>query len=460
MRFDIVAWDDEHAAAPMDARETPQASVNRYTGRPADCDLTLVVLWSRIGTRLPPGVARPDGSPYASGTVWEYEDALAAGKPVFVYRRAETPKVDLGDADYERKCAQYDAVKAFIGGFENPDGSLRAGFTSYAAPPEFGKLLRQHLEAVVNERMAAQAPVAAAHIGPDDPQVSRILALVDELARKNRQIDEKEAEIAALRQANEALRRAAIARTLTAAAQPQASDEARAAGTALESGNTRPAEVLLRDQEQTAAQSSPGAADVPETQDRSHQAAELAREQGALAMGRDVRTALAAYLRAAEYEPDDIWTRFFIGDLSLQLGNSNAAIRSYQAGMLIAQKLAVTDPSNSQWQRDLSVSHNKIGDTHRAQGDLAGALKSYQAGMTIRQKLAAADPSHSGWQTDVAISAWKIGTLKGSPQSSAERRAVLEQGLRILDTLAQRELLAPTQAEWPALFRQAIAELQ
>ena len=67
--------------------------------------------------------------------MWEYEDALAAGKPVFVYRRMEKPKIDLDDADFDQKRAQYAAVKAFIGRFENPDGALRAGFTSYAAPP-------------------------------------------------------------------------------------------------------------------------------------------------------------------------------------------------------------------------------------------------------------------------------------------------------------------------------------
>ena len=44
--------------------------------------------------------------------------------------------------------------------------------------------------------------------------------------------------------------------------------------------------------------------------------------------------------------------------------------------MAIAQKLAASDPGNSQWQRDLWVSHNKIGDTQSAQGDQAGALKS------------------------------------------------------------------------------------
>ena len=128
--------------------------------------------------------------------------------------------------------------------------------------------------------------------------------------------------------------------------------------------------------------------------------------------------------------------------------------------MAIAQKLAASDPSNSQWQRDLSISHERIGDTQRAQGDLAGALKSYQAGMAIRQRLAASDPSNSEWQTDVAVLAWNIGTLKGSPQTAAERRVVLVQGLKVLDSLAQRHLLAPARASWPEMFRKVIAELQ
>ena len=128
--------------------------------------------------------------------------------------------------------------------------------------------------------------------------------------------------------------------------------------------------------------------------------------------------------------------------------------------MAIAQKLAASDASNSQWRRDLSVSHNTIGETQSAQGDLAEALKSYQAGMAIRQKLAAINPSNSQWQNDVAVSAWRIGTLKGSPQSAAERRAVLVQGLKVLDSLAQRQVLAPTQEGWPGMFRQAIAALQ
>lgn len=154
IRFEVVAWDDEHAASPMDASEPPQTSVNRYTGRPAECDLTLVILWSRIGTRLPAGLSRPDGSPFESGTVWEYEDAMAAGKPVFVYRRTEKVQIDIDDPNYAKKRAQYAGVEGFFDRFANPDDSLKAGFNVYATPAEFERILRQHLEAFVSSRLS------------------------------------------------------------------------------------------------------------------------------------------------------------------------------------------------------------------------------------------------------------------------------------------------------------------
>jgi len=184
VHFEVVAWDDQYASAPMDARQTPQASVNLYTGRPADCDLTLVILWSRIGTYLPPGLMRADGSRYESGTVWEYEDALSANKPVFVYRRSEKPQIDLDDPELEKKRAQYVAVKTFFDRFTNADGSLRAGFNPYTQLQDFERVLRQHLEAFVNERLGGASAKQTPAVSPDDPKVSEILTLIDELGRK------------------------------------------------------------------------------------------------------------------------------------------------------------------------------------------------------------------------------------------------------------------------------------
>lgn len=168
----IVAWDDPAASVPMDARATPQASVNRWSGGPADCDLTIVVLWSRLGTPLPLGLQRADGTRFASGTMWELEDAAAAGKPIFVYRRTEKPRIALDDADFDAKRAQYDAVLRWFDSLRDSDGALRAGINEYAKPAQFQQMLRQHLEAFIGHALAAgdvgalaaPAPPAAAPI--------------------------------------------------------------------------------------------------------------------------------------------------------------------------------------------------------------------------------------------------------------------------------------------------------
>src|SRR5512132_3387469 len=100
VKFELIAWDDPAARIPMLATETPQASVNAARPRPANCDIVIVILWSRMGTPLPDdSVRKPNGEPYLSGTEWEYEDAVNSPrqpKPVvLVYRRTEKPKVEL-----------------------------------------------------------------------------------------------------------------------------------------------------------------------------------------------------------------------------------------------------------------------------------------------------------------------------------------------------------------------------
>ena len=489
VRFEVVAWDDAHAAAPMDARATPQASVNRYTGCPADCDLTLVILWSRLGTPLPPGLTRADGTPYQSGTVWEYEDALAADKPVYIYRRTAKPRIDLDDLEFDDKRAQYEAVKRFFGAFTNRDRSLQSGLNSYADSAAFRGLLRQHLEAFVKERLGAMVQPATPVVMRDDPRVLEIVAtLAEELQRKNRQIDEHAAKNAALRGRVKELEdqlQSAIARTLTAAAQPDASNAAVAAADALEAGDTRPAEDLLRAEEraEVAQIGSPEADDAM----LRRQAAQIAREQGALAMGHDVRTALEAYQRAAEYEPDHTWTHLFIGDLHMRLGNLRAAMLSYQRsaaatdlhlqtdpddfdaqrdlsvsyckigdvlkargdgaealaayrkGFVIQEALAARDPASTEWQRDLSISHNRIGDLLVAQGDGARALEAYRKGLAIGEALAAGDPTNTTWQRDRLVSHYRIGDVLAMQADWLGARAAYECGLAITEVLAARD---------------------
>jgi tetratricopeptide (TPR) repeat protein len=92
-----------------------------------------------------------------------------------------------------------------------------------------------------------------------------------------------------------------------------------------------------------------------------------------------------------------------IGDVLVQEGNLPEALKSYQAGLATAERLAKFDPGNAEWQRDLAVSYGKVGDLRRMQADLAGALKCYSDSLRIRERLAQSDPGNAEWQRDLSV---------------------------------------------------------
>ncbi len=111
-----------------------------------------------------------------------------------------------------------------------------------------------------------------------------------------------------------------------------------------------------------------------------------------------------------------------------------------RASPIRRERLAAADPGNSEWQRDLSVSHNRIGDVCRAQGNLAGALESYEAGLAIAERLAAADPGNAQWQMDLATSHVKLAE---AGYSASDHYSA---ALAIVRTLQSSGRLAPVDA--------------
>lgn len=174
-----IAWDDPRAGTPLDAHRSPQESVYAYNTRPAECDLTIVILWSRFGSPL------NDGSGFRSGTEAELADARAAERPCWIYQRTEpfhVPADELDKPEVQEAARQYKAVKEFCKSFRNPDGSWSGGLHPYAAPSNFRLLLRQHLSAELSRRLPQQAPADAAFrvfvaSAADDMQVERVRLL-------------------------------------------------------------------------------------------------------------------------------------------------------------------------------------------------------------------------------------------------------------------------------------------
>lgn len=142
-----VAWDKRGAGAPILAGVTPQDSIAAGLPRPGECDIVVVIFWSRMGTPLPTQYRKPDGSRYESGTEWEYEDAVRAyqahGSPyVLLYRRKQPVFLNADDLDLEQRRVQYEKVKRFFGALRDADGAATGGYTEYEVPGDF----RQHLE--------------------------------------------------------------------------------------------------------------------------------------------------------------------------------------------------------------------------------------------------------------------------------------------------------------------------
>jgi len=143
---EVVAWDDPLSGTPMDATRTPQESVTEHHPSPSACDLTIVILFGRLGTRLPPTRVQPDGNPHLSGTHWELEDARRKKRPVWIYHRRDF-RLSPKDPEHEAKMAQFNALDTFLGDLRADDGSLLGGINEYDESAEFSTMLEKQFEA-------------------------------------------------------------------------------------------------------------------------------------------------------------------------------------------------------------------------------------------------------------------------------------------------------------------------
>ena len=325
-----------------------------------------------------------------------------------------------------------------------------------------------------------------------DPAQGQItLHLLKAIAQKDQQLAEKDARILELSVSQIQDRSAAVDTVVDEAAKLQPTALAVQAKQELLLGNVDAAVRLLL-----------GLSDAAKSDAQPHleDAAKYAREAGALLAGRDTLQAIAAYERALLIEADDLelldaliplysnvgnssqarelanrllgltkvragadkanteWQRDLsvsydkIGDLQNAEGKRADALASYQAGLTIRKRLAELDKANTQWQRDLSVSYDRIGDLQKAEGKRADALASYQAGLTIAKRLAALDKANTEWQTDLVVSFWKLGKL-ASPKEAA---VLLRDALNILKRLDAAGALHADQKDWQAMMQERL----
>ena len=123
---------------------------------------------------------------------------------------------------------------------------------------------------------------------------------------------------------------------------------------------------------------------------------------------------------------------------------------SYRAALAIRERLAGADPGNAEWQRDLSVSHDKIGDVRDGPGRSRRRPRQLSRRLAIAERLARADPANAEWQRDLIVSCVKLAEI-----APGEARTWLTRALGIARDLTAQGRLAPMDAWIPGDARTA-----
>jgi hypothetical protein len=100
-----------------------------------------------------------------------------------------------------------------------------------------------------------------------------------------------------------------------------------------------------------------------------------------------------------------------ISDVLMELEDDREALIAYGASLEIRKALNERDPDNTQWQHDLSISHEKIGDGLAGQARTRKVRAAYRAGLEIAETLARQDSENAQWQMSIVAISSKPGSL-------------------------------------------------
>jgi tetratricopeptide (TPR) repeat protein len=110
---------------------------------------------------------------------------------------------------------------------------------------------------------------------------------------------------------------------------------------------------------------------------------------------------------------DDVWAFIGLGDLYVTTGPLEAAAKAFRNAEAAARRQGK--------ERDQSVSFIRLAHVQMAQGDLPGALKSYSDGLAIAERLAKSDPGNTEWQRDLSVSYNFVGKYRSRRATSPGR---------------------------------------
>ena len=167
---------------PLEATASFQANIDKIVS-PEGVDIAVFILWSRLGSPLGPEWRRPDGTPYTSGTAYEFDAMVAAsrdsgGKPTILAYVKEQPRTleplpleECRRDDLEAKKSEVDelyrqaiATRTFIReNFSDATGTNVRAYHPFRDLRTFEDRLRTHLQQKLDDLLPNIAYLPARH---------------------------------------------------------------------------------------------------------------------------------------------------------------------------------------------------------------------------------------------------------------------------------------------------------
>lgn len=150
-KLEVLMWED----FPLTTESTFQEGID-YFLKNESIDFAVFILWSRLGTPLCTKFAKPDGSPYKSGTEYEYDLMCDLqrrnGSPrilTYVKTKEILPSVNTQEELFEF-FKQKDGVKAFLKEhFYDESTNSNYAYLQFEEQTSFENKLRNHLQGLI-----------------------------------------------------------------------------------------------------------------------------------------------------------------------------------------------------------------------------------------------------------------------------------------------------------------------
>lgn len=155
--INAILWEHEPLIA--------DASFQDQIPLPSETDIVIMMLWSRLGYRLPSRYKEAGDTEAPTGTLFEFRNALKGRQnskkrtpDIMVYRKnAEPPAPSVTDQEsYLRAIQEWNKVEDFFNSQyfrDSVDGAFTGSYHSFQAADRFEQLLTVHLRKIIERRL-------------------------------------------------------------------------------------------------------------------------------------------------------------------------------------------------------------------------------------------------------------------------------------------------------------------